>query len=324
MTPNRLNQIDLKLLQALQVLIEEGSVTRAAERLHITQPAMSKTLQKLRDTLNDPLFTRTGQGLIPTPKTQQLSLRLPELLQQLYALVSEEGFNPAESRARFRIATVEMVSFTFFSPLVQSLFPMAPNMQIIESTLGDSYLDDLASGKLDFTVHLTTSCPDGFHATPLASATAGCMMREDHPLSAITQMSMEDYLHYPHVRVYFSRMTLNDVGFVDQLLASIGKRRHIMFETTHVNTAIDILRNTDCLMVGSLFSTSPNPASYGVCERPFPTEIDFPELQFALIQHERTLNSPAHNWLKQQIVKSASHHMLKPHNLDPYTKKARD
>lgn len=310
MASNRLQQIDLKLLQALQVLIEEGSVTRAADRLHITQPAMSKTLQKLRDTLNDPLFTRTAQGLIPTPKTQQLSLRLPELLQQLYELVSEEGFNPAESRDRFRIATAEMISFTFFSPLVQRLFPIAPNMQIIESTLGENYLDELASGKLDFTVHLTTSCPDGFHATPLASATAGCMMREGHPLSGAQQMSMEEYLRYPHVRVYFSRMTLNDVGFVDQLLANLGKRRHIMFETTHVNTAIDILRNTDCLMVGSSFSTSPDPDSYGICERPFPAGINFPELQFALIQHERTINSPAHNWLKEQIVNTGGHNRL--------------
>ncbi len=297
-----LNQIDLKLLLSLQVLIEEGSVTRAAERLHVTQPAMSKTLQRLREALGDPLFTRTSRGLVPTPKTQQLTLKLPGLLDQLNALINEQGFVPAECRNRFRIATVELLSPLLFSPLVQELYHSAPQVQIIESPLNEHYLEDLANGKLDFAVHLTSSCPEGFHASPLGNSTASCLMRADHPLSHKPQMTMEDYLSYPHVRVYFSRMTLNDVGFIDQLLAAQGKRRHIIFETTHITTALEILCNTDCLVVGSPFFALVGQQSHNICERPFPVEINFPNLQFALIQHERTRSSSAHQWLLQQIM----------------------
>jgi len=305
MSSTELHQLDYKLLLSLQVLIEEGNVTRAAERLHITQPAMSKTLRRLRELFHDPLFTRSAQGLVATPKLQQVSVQLPSLLQQLSDLVGVEGFQPAHCDTRFRITAGEMLSTIIVSPLLQRLMRSAPQAQIIESHLAPSYLEDLASGKLDFAVHLTANCPDSFYATPLANFKARCLMRADHPLSKQKTISLEDYLAYPHIRVYFSRMTHNGVGFIDQLLAAKGKQRRILLETTYTSTALDALCHTDCLMVGSPLQADLYLAAKPLCSREFPPEIDFPELQFALIQHERTLNSAPHQWLKQQIMELA-------------------
>jgi len=302
MSSNALHQIDFKLLLSLQVLIEEANVTRAAERLHITQPAMSKTLRRLRELFNDPLFTRSAQGLVPTPKLQQLSIQLPPLLQQLNGLVSSEGFQPAQCDTRFHITTGEILSNLIISPLVQRLVRTAPQVQIVEGHLLPSYLEDLASGKLDFAVHLTTNCPDNFHATPLANVKASCLMREGHPLSEKAEISLEDYLAYPHIRVYFSRMTHNGIGIIDQLLAKQGKQRHIILDTTSTSTALDALCHTDCLLVGSPLQAEFAFAAQPLCARDFPPGIHFPELQFALIQHERTLNSAPHQWLQQQIM----------------------
>lgn len=306
MSSSALHQIDFRLLQSLQVLIEEANVTRAAERLHITQPAMSKTLRRLRELFNDPLFTRSAQGLVPTPKLQQLSIQLPPLLQQLSEMVNSEGFQPAQCETRFRVTAGELLSTLIISPLVQRLMRSAPKVQIIESYLSSSYLEDLASGKLDFATHLAANCPDNFYATPLASFKASCLMRADHPLSKKEHISLEDYLAYPHIKVYFSRMTQNGIGIIDQLLAEQGKQRRILLETTQVNTALDALCHTDCLMVGSPLQAQLTTTARPLCSRDFPANINFPELQFALIQHERTRSSAPHQWLRKQITELAA------------------
>ncbi|MDB2534312.1 LysR family transcriptional regulator, partial [Porticoccaceae bacterium] len=89
MNLQKLSRLDLNLLVSLQALLEEKSVTRAAERLFITQPAMSRVLQRLRHQLDDPLFTRTGNELVPTPKARELQARLPRLLDGILEMVSE-------------------------------------------------------------------------------------------------------------------------------------------------------------------------------------------------------------------------------------------
>jgi DNA-binding transcriptional LysR family regulator len=89
MNLQKLSRLDLNLLVALQALLEEKSVTRAAQRLFITQPAMSRVLQRLRQQLDDPLFTRTGNILVPTPKAEELQLRLPMLLDGILDMVTD-------------------------------------------------------------------------------------------------------------------------------------------------------------------------------------------------------------------------------------------
>ena len=113
-TPDKLARIDLNLLVTLQVLIEERNVTRAAERLFITQPAMSRTLSRLRDLFDDPLFTRAARGLIPTPRTEELAELLPDLLASVGQLVTPQSFDPATCEQSFRIAVVEQFGQSLF------------------------------------------------------------------------------------------------------------------------------------------------------------------------------------------------------------------
>lgn len=100
----RLSKIDLNLLIALEVLLEERSVTRAAQRLFITQPAMSKTLQRLRDLFNDPLFTRTAHGLVPTPKAADLQQPLVAILEQLETTILNGNSIPPRPPSEFGCA----------------------------------------------------------------------------------------------------------------------------------------------------------------------------------------------------------------------------
>ncbi|MCZ6830223.1 MAG: LysR family transcriptional regulator, partial [Gammaproteobacteria bacterium] len=104
MISRQLIRMDLNLLVVLQVLLEERNVTRAAERLSVSQPALSKTLQKLRESFDDELFTRTAHGLIPTPKAEALGAGLPTALLSLDKLLEDEEFDPATYEGAFRIA----------------------------------------------------------------------------------------------------------------------------------------------------------------------------------------------------------------------------
>src|SRR5210317_1352524 len=97
MDTKELAKIDLNLLISLQVLLEEKNVSRAAERLFITQPAMSKTLSRLRSVFDDPLFTRTSHGMQPTPRAIELALGLPDILGGISQLVSGSYFDPARA-----------------------------------------------------------------------------------------------------------------------------------------------------------------------------------------------------------------------------------
>ena len=105
-----LSRIDLNLLVALQRLLEEESVTRAAERLFITQPAMSKTLQRLRTTFNDPLFIRAGRGLSPTPRAVELKKQLPAVLSAITTMMLKEDFDPLVFEGEIFIMAAEFIA----------------------------------------------------------------------------------------------------------------------------------------------------------------------------------------------------------------------
>jgi DNA-binding transcriptional LysR family regulator len=104
MIPRQLIRMDLNLLVALQILLEERNLTRAAERLSVSQPALSKTLHKLRESFGDELFSLTPNGLIPTPKAEALGAGLPSALNALGKLLENKEFDPATYEGAFRIA----------------------------------------------------------------------------------------------------------------------------------------------------------------------------------------------------------------------------
>jgi len=103
MNIHRLARTDLNLLVALQALLEEQNVSRAAERLYITQSAMSKTLSRLREMFDDPLFTRSSHGMVPSPLAIELHAQLEELLQRMDSLIGSHDLSPAHFKGRFRI-----------------------------------------------------------------------------------------------------------------------------------------------------------------------------------------------------------------------------
>lgn len=301
-SPPSLSRIDFKLLYSFQVLIEECNVTRAADRLCISQPAMSKTLMRLKEVFNDPLFTRTAYGLVPTPKTNELALRLPSLLGELQDLIDGGQFAPAAYSGRFSLGLPQWVSEMNLPLIVRAVCEQAPNVQLAGCDMPQDYLEQLATGKLDFVIQREQPVPVGFLSTQLGSGDASCLMRSGHPLSQKPTLSLEDYLAYPHIRVSFPGMTDDNTGIIDQVLKEQQLSRHIAFDTTQLTAALETLLNTDCLMVGPHHLTTNGRYQQQLISMPFPHPLRFPKLPFVLLQHQRTEKSPAHRWLRELLL----------------------
>ena len=152
MNIDNLAKVDLNLLVILQILLEEESVTRAAGRLHLSQSALSKSLNRLRDTLDDPLFLRTAHGLKPTTHALQLKEQLPTLLQGLYQITLPPEFEPAASQRHFSFSMIESAYETLLPSYIGPLLKQAP--QIILDIYGwtEKSTQDLQQGQIDFAI----------------------------------------------------------------------------------------------------------------------------------------------------------------------------
>lgn len=300
MLSRALIRADLNLLVALQALLEERNVTRAAERLYITQPALSKTLQKLRDLFEDELFTRVPYGLVPTPKALEIEERLPDVLRQLNGIVGGADFIPAEYEGEFRLAMPESVSAWIMPPLLSLLADQAPGVTLHVEDPSQHFVDELASGRVDFAFHVVKDYPGAVYVDSLGRLDATCIVRKEHPLAGETAMCLDDFLAYPHLRLYLARLTKEDVGLVDERLSELGLSRRVIMETTHLATCLGALQSTDSIWVSAKGVVDHSLGE--VVMLPLPDELVTEPIEFGLIYHRRVKGHEPHRWLKSLIV----------------------
>ncbi|WP_461516986.1 LysR family transcriptional regulator [Porticoccus sp.] len=301
-----LARIDLNLLVALQVLIEEQSVTRAAERLYITQPAMSKTLQRLRELFDDPLFIRSGRGLIPTPRTMELSAQLPAILSGVSELVVQGKFDPLAYDGEMRIMTAEFIAVQVIPTLTRRMIAEAPFMSLTLTSEAGGEARALEDGNLDFAIEIARPYGSEFHVTPLGSFTPAVWMRADHPLVKKEKLNLREMLEYPFIQYYLllsGEVSASVESRFDRELAKHGLKRKKTLVTTQLMTAMDALWQTDCLMMATMHDLKIEGETYGIVRKPYPEELDFDNtVPVVLVQHARTIKSPVHQWVKEQII----------------------
>ncbi len=310
MLSRQLLRIDLNLLLALQVLLEERNVTRAAERLNVSQPALSKTLQKLRETFDDELFTRTAHGLIPTPRAEELGRGLPEALEKLDAILQPDEFDPMSYEGTFRLAMPAMFTEVLLPRLMHELAEVAPQIRIISGDVGLDFQERLKLGEIDFAIAVVERTDTDVHAEPLRTISPRCYMRKGHPLidKAIT---LKDFLAYPHVRLYLPGLTRENLGLVDEVLAERGLYRNVVLETTQFAPAVGVLSNTDCILIANAGLANSPAVEDNIVVQDIPDELSRlfsghsggKRTRLALVRHTRTSNSEPHQWLRRLIVK---------------------
>ena len=310
MNLQRLSRLDLNLLVALQALLEEKSVTRAAQRLFITQPAMSRVLQRLRQQLDDPLFTRTGNELIPTPKARDLELRLPGMLEDILDMVTEGEFDPAAYVGEITIAIPEFIAISLASQLTAVLNQYAPGVILSISSETDSVEGELADGVLDFAIDIQKEISSDIGTRDLAIFSPSIWMRTGHPLAEKAAVTLDEILAYPFVQYYLlisKRVSARTDARFDRALRELGRMRKKAMVTNQLMTAIETVCRTDSLMVAAKFGSGMEHELYSIVSKSYPDDLPHEgTIPLVLLQHKRTTGSPIHRWLSEKIVDLAS------------------
>ncbi|GGI97431.1 LysR family transcriptional regulator [Shewanella hanedai] len=314
MNLDNLARIDLNLLVILQVLLEEQSVTRAANRLHVSQSALSKSLHRLRESLGDPLFIRTAHGLKPTAHAMQLSQKLPSMLHGLYQLTQPPGFVPAASTRQFSFAMVESAYETLLPYFIGPILNNAPNLKLDTYGWIESSMTGLQKGQIDFGIsgrdlHSQSALqidnlPAGIAHKTLFTDHQICLVRENHPIIAVVasgRWDMQVYLEMFHVQV---RCEGNEWWALDYHLADLGHRRQLSTTVSDFYGAASVCAHSDLIFT--------LPSSFARHARKFYplVELDLPfefmPLAYVLLWHERNNEEPGHKWIRETICKNVA------------------
>ena len=301
MIPRELLKSDLNLLISLQVLLEERSVSRAAERLNITQPAMSKTLSRLREMFDDPLFTRASHGMQPTPRAEALAATLAQLLADIGQLVTGSDFDPYAYTGEVTIALSEYVGATLLPGLVEKLHQRAPRLSIRTITRVENQLEQLAKGSLDFAIHIEQShYGDDYDCQPLGGSPPAIMVRDSHPLCQ-GEVTWSRLANYPVIQLYISDLDQARIAESSEAFFRSRNPQQGSFETSHLLTALEVLRHTDYYMPAPAYLMQNPAASAGITALPSPDAASY-SMDYVLVRHRRTANSALHNWLWGQLL----------------------
>jgi DNA-binding transcriptional LysR family regulator len=311
-----LGRLDLNLLVALEALLEERHVSRAADRLFVSQSAMSKTLGRLRELFDDPLFIRQASGMVPTPRAVALGEQLPQLLQTVQAMVAPAEFNPLIYGGKVRLLVEGHMGVWLMPRLLERLATSAPNALLRASSAAESPLDLLASGDLDFVIQgERQSYPPEYRLTTLGYAPPRLLARVGHPLEG-QKLSWEMLLEYPQVQLLIPELL--EIRFHAPEDSTVIRRFSQLvprFRADHLPTAIAVVLNSDYIFPAPPLFMDEDDIARGLITLPMPEDEEL-SISYVLVSHERIEHSLAHHFLREEILQVIEAFRLKYNLLD--------
>ena len=308
MDSNNFRTLDLNLLRVFDEVMTERSLTRAAHKLAITQPAVSNALRRLREAIGDELIKREGQAMAPTPRALALWPAVREALRQLQDVLTPSSFVPAQANTTFVLAMADSTAAALIPGLVEIMNRDAPGISVRVVPLNtrdprpllDKEVIDLAIGYFpaafaDLAARAQAGEPPGFTHQRLYSGDYVCVMRRDHPL-ARDPLSLDRYCAARHVLVSFSGRPFS---FVDEALALLGHERRIVLTVNQFFTAGKVVTHSDLLAVLPRHFVN----SAGLGRRLVLKEVPFavPTVHVDALWHQRKHRVSAHAWLRSTL-----------------------
>lgn len=292
MNRNDLRRVDLNLLIVFETLMHERSVTRAAEKLFLGQPAISAALSRLRTLFDDPLFVRTGRSMEPTARAQEIFAHLSPALDSISTAMSRASeFDPATSTAVFRIGLSDDVEFGLLPPLLRRLRAEAPGIVPVAPRQLSIDAEPAGLGEISVGVSYTDELPANAKRKTVRRSKPK-ILRAD---SAPGQLTLDDYCARPHALVSFA----GDLsGFVDEL-EKFGRKRKVVLAVPQFNGLGTLLAGTDIIATVPDYAAQALIAAGGLRAEDPPFETRAFELSMAWRGAQD--NDPAERWLRSRI-----------------------
>jgi len=300
-------RVDLNLLVYLDVLLRECNVTRAAEKLGISQPAMSNSLRRLRDLFDDPLLVRTSDGMTPTDRALELQPLIRNVLAAAeIAVLPKTVFDAAASDRIFRIMASDYTEVTLLLQLLTRLRKEAPNIRLDIMTPSDVSFHDVERGKVDLVINRFDTLPQSFHQVHLWDDSFSCVMSAANPV--IKNWNLDSYLSHKHVWVSKTGMGVgvgmssDDVqrlGWVDEALGKLDAKREITVFTRHYQAALLLGEQEDLIVTIPTIAarTMSNNPKVVILDPPF----EIPRMRLKMVWSPLLQRDPGHKWLRQMI-----------------------
>lgn len=293
--------LDLNLLVVLEALLAERSVTRAARRIGLSQPAVSNALGRLRALLDDPLLVRTSRGMEPTPRALELGAPIVQALDTIRrALSAGDAFEPQRSAFTFRIQSADNLELSLLPRLIERLQGSAPQVDIVVSRGGDRADEELRSGRIDVSLGSWSSVPSGFKQHLLRHETFACIARRGHP-KIKSRLPLEAYLRVGHVLVSSDERA---GAAIDTQLSDHALGRQVVLRTPSSLIAPLVVACTD------LIATLPRGVATTFAQflplNVFKPPLDTPAFPIHMVWHPRTHEQAPHRWLREQIMQVSS------------------
>ncbi|MBB3121775.1 LysR family transcriptional regulator [Pseudoduganella violacea] len=292
-----LRRIDLNLLLTLHALLAEQHVTRAAVRLHKSQPAVSHALAQLRDIFQDPLLMRRGAGMALTPRAQDLLQPLSTALQHLNALLQEGSFDPRQTVRRFRVAMSDYAAHLVLPTLVRRLRDEAPCVDLgVCHASREAMLAQLADGEIDLALGVFPEAPGDIVIDALFEEHF-VSVADSHTLPKRGRLPLDTWLARPHVLV---ATRLDSGSEIDAALATQGLHRHVALVLPYWRAATEVLAGTDFILTVASRTLEHLPHDQGLTW--FMPPVPLPRFTFQQAWHQRRHADSAHHWLRGLVM----------------------
>lgn len=300
---SHLESLDIHHLTVLSLLLQECSVTKVAVKLRQPQPAVSRTLRRLREVLGDALLVRSGSKLVPTERALAMREPLREILAHLARIEVEAKFNPAVSDREFHVASADCLETSILPQLIARITAAGPRIRVRLRVIDPAYdvVQGLERGEIDVVIDNSPNPREQLRIGTLYSDDIVCLMRADHPLARRLRLPLAQYLALNHLAPHPSSM--RELGVIDSELAKIGYRRNVVATVPEFNLAPYVLTQTDLVFTtGRLFAEH--------YARLLPLRIvaapaEMTPMTFYQLWHERSQMSASNRWLRQQIAEVA-------------------
>jgi DNA-binding transcriptional LysR family regulator len=294
-----LGKIDLHLIKVLHIVLTERSVSRAAIRLGMYQPAVSAALRRLRDLAGDPLLVRSGAGMVPTDAGLRMIEPSASILRAAEVMFSDaRGFDPATAKTVFSLAASDYLDPLFLPHLVAQIKSQAPYCRIEMRALSpeSDYRAHLAQGDIDIVIGNWTEPPDDLHMGRLFGDDVVCLVSRGHP-AVRRGWDVKSWLEAEHIAP--TPTHLGAKGVIDDHLEQLGLQRNIMARCPHFGLIPAMVASS--LLVLTTGRQYCERYSEGLPLKILPCPIEFPRMMYYQLWHERSHASNSAKWLRERV-----------------------